>query len=172
MTTDNVSDEKLESVSEKMKEQAKYYRQNVFVFLLYTSDILNKYLEIHMKKSGFNQIRYNILGNLITHGGRMKPTDISKRVFRSKTTLTRVIDGMEKDGLVKREPIGEDRRTREVTITSEGVRLIEDTMPVRRKVTDMAMSCLNKEQTGQLDTILTQFRRHLRSLITGSSGKS
>ena len=166
--TNAAFDEKVESLSEQMRAQAKYYRQSVFVSLLYTADILNKYLENHMSKLGFNPIRYNILGNLVTHGGRMKPTDISKRVMRSKTTLTRVIDGLEKDGLVRREPIGEDRRIREVTITAKGIKLIEDTMPVRREVTDKAMSCLTREQTNQLDALIRIFRKHLLSLTTSA----
>lgn len=169
--TNTVSNEKMESLSEEIKAQAKYFRQNVFLSFVYTADILNKYLEIQMRKYGAKPIRFNILTNLVTHGGKMKPTDLSKRVFRSKTTLTRVIDGLEKDGLVRREPIGEDRRIREVAITLEGVKLVEETMTGREEITNMAMSCLNKEQTNQLGAILKLFRKHLLTQIINSSNK-
>ena len=159
--SNSISNQMMESLSNKITEQAKFFTHNAFLSFVYTSDVLNRYLELQMKKHGANPIRYSILNVLITHKGRMKPTDLSKRLFRSKTTVTRVIDGLEKEGLVIREPIGKDRRTRQVAVTPKGLELIEKTMPARNNITNIAMSCFNKKQINALDAMLKVFRKHL-----------
>jgi len=158
--TDSYS-QRVDSLANDIRAQSKDLKGNAFLSFVYTADIVDRYLGIEMRKRGGNPARFNILHTLITHNGSMTPTDLSIKVFRSKHSITRVVDTLEKDGLVKREPLGEDRRIRKVRITKKGLDLVTSTMPYRRQIAQTALSCLDKEQTLQLSIILRQLRKHL-----------
>lgn len=95
----------------------------------------------------------------------MTPTNLSKAVFRSKYTITRIVDKLERDGFVMREPEDTDRRVKKVTITRKGIDFIKKTVAARQTLSHEATSCLNQEQIAALRSILTQLRRHLRESI-------
>ncbi|MBM3182895.1 MAG: MarR family transcriptional regulator [Chloroflexi bacterium] len=90
---------------------------------------------------------------------------MSKRVFRSKHAITRAVDTLEKDGWVKREGIGEDRRNRRVTVTTKGLNLVRRMVPFREETGSRIMSVLDGTETAQLGTALKRLRRHLVSLM-------
>ena len=60
------------------------------------------------------------------------PTNVSslaERLVLDRTTLTRNLKPLERRGLIK-IAIGEDRRTREVSLTAEGERVMTQVMPL------------------------------------------
>jgi DNA-binding MarR family transcriptional regulator len=101
----------------------------------------------------------------------MTPTELSKGVFRSKHAITRAVDSLEKEGLVAREGIGTDRRTRRVAITKEGLDVIKQAMPYRQEVSSTAMSCLSEQQAQEFNAALRQLRKHILKLIDHSTGQ-
>ena len=96
----------------------------------------------------------------------MTSTDIDRRVFRSKHAVTRAIDVLEKDGLVRRGAIHGDRRLRKVNITRRGLKLIAFNMDDRREIGRRAMSCLTQRQSEELRVILKRLRKHLLDMIS------
>ena len=91
----------------------------------------------------------------------MTPTNISKRVYRSKHAITRSIDILEKDNLVKREPSGDDRRSINVTVTKKGINLVKKTLPDLQRASSVATSCLSKEQVEELGNLSRKLRKWL-----------
>ena len=91
----------VESLADDIRAQAKELRTDNLLSFVYTADILNRYLEIKLRKYGANRTQLNILHALITQGGSLRPTELSKRVFRSKHAITRAIDALEEEGLVR-----------------------------------------------------------------------
>jgi DNA-binding MarR family transcriptional regulator len=53
-------------------------------------------------------------------GGRLRMVDLARAVLLSKSGLTRLVDRMEREGLVSREVARDDRRSFEVSMTPEG----------------------------------------------------
>jgi DNA-binding MarR family transcriptional regulator len=161
--------ESIESIAADIRNQARHLRVDTFLSFIYTADVINRYLDFELTKQPASRTGFNILHNLILHGGSMKPTEISNRVFRSKHTVTRVIDTLEKQGLVKRGPIGEDRRTRKVNITKKGLELIKRTSAEgRQRVSHAVFLPLDQKQIKELRIILRQVRKHVLTLITHS----
>lgn len=154
----------VEALAEEIKAQASDLRFNSLVSFTYTADIMNRYLDIELRKYGTGRTYFNILHTLITHGGMMTPTELSRRVIRSKHAITRAVDSLEKEGLVARQGIGSDRRMREVAITKEGLDFIKQAMPDRQDVSFRVMSCLNKQEAQEFNTTLTRLRKHILSL--------
>ena len=151
----------LESIAGKIADLNNELRVNTFFWLLFVCDAVERYLTTQMQESTTSRTGFNILNIMVSHGGTMRPSDISLLVFRSKHTITRAIDALEKAGLVEREPLGEDRRVRKVTITRKGLDLISRTLPSMRQVSDIATSCLDKQHVVQLNGILKRIGKDL-----------
>ena len=156
----------IDAVAEDLKQTARDLRVDTLLAFIRTAEIVNRYLDIELSKYGASRARSSILNVLITGGGSMRPTDLSRKLFRSKHTITRVIDSLEKEGLVRREPIGEDRRTRKVTITEKGLEFVKGTVFHRQDISYRAFSWLDKEQTQELNSMLTQLRKHLLQYVS------
>lgn len=158
----------VESLGDDIKTQSSDLRFNNLVSFARTADIMSRYLDIELRKYGTTkQTGFNILHTLVTHGGVMTPTELGKRVFRSKHAITRAVDGLEKEGLVAREGIGTDRRTRKVAITPKGLNLIKQAMPHRQNTSFKAMSCLNEQEAQEFNTTLRRLRKHILNLMEG-----
>lgn len=155
----------MEALSNQIRSLAEDMRLDTFLSLIYTADVANRYLSVKFKKYTSHRTRYGILIALITHDGTMTPTALGKSVFRTSDTITRIVDRLERDGLVKREPQDADRRVRKVTITRKGIDFIKSTMATRQTLSHKATSCLNQEQVEELRSLLSQLRRHLRKSI-------
>lgn len=142
----------------------------IAIQLLYTGLLLNRYLDIRARKYGHNRSRLDIMHTLIIHDGVLKPTDLSKMTFRSRQTITQIVDSLERDGLVKRKLVSKDRRTKEVVITAKGLGSIRENLPDTLEVMNQAVPTLSQKQMQEFITILRQVRRHLANqLLRGKS---
>ncbi|MGV6876195.1 MarR family winged helix-turn-helix transcriptional regulator [Pseudochelatococcus sp. B33] len=64
---------------------------------------------------------YDVLLELVrTEGGRLRPYEIEQRTLLAQHNLSRLLDRMNKAGLVQREVFSEDGRGRWVIITEDG----------------------------------------------------
>lgn len=151
----------IESLAKEIKEISDVVKIDSLILLMYAAEAVNKYLESQMKKHGQDQTRLNVLYLLISNDGTMTPTNISKRVYRSKHAITRAIDILEKDNLVKRVPSGSDRRSINVAITEKGINLVKQTLPDLQRASSVATSCLTKEQAEELGTLSRKLRKWL-----------
>lgn len=68
--------------------------------------------------------QYRVLQTLDTRQG-VRLTTVSERLLRAKSTITRIIDQLEQDGLVERTSDADDRRAQRVILTGEGKKLLE-----------------------------------------------
>jgi DNA-binding MarR family transcriptional regulator len=164
-------DNHLESLAGDIRALGDNLRFNIAVQLLFSGLLLNRYINIRARRYGLNRSRLDIMHTLITHGGILKPTDLSKMLFRSKQTITQIIDGLEGDGLVKRELAGKDRRTRKVIITRKGVDLIRANLPRTIEISNSAIPGLAEEEMQTLQASLRRVRKHLLSQIKSSASK-
>jgi DNA-binding MarR family transcriptional regulator len=141
-------------------------RASALVSIISAAEVVLEFERIELKQSESSRTRFRILNALITHKGSLTLTDISKRVFRSKYSTTRVIDKLVREGLVTRETIDGDRRAKNIIITKRGIEFIEETMPNRQDMTDKVMSCLTRSQMISLMGLLKKLKKHLLGIIT------
>lgn len=161
----------LESLADEIRAQALDLRGELILSILYTTILFNRYLEIETAKRESTPTRFGILHNLVTHGGVMTPTNIGKRVFKSKHAVSRAVDVLEKDGLVKRQPVSGDRRFRRIAITPKGLDFVKANLAEMRVINHKTLSCLDIRQAEELRIILRQLRKHLLELIDSSSSQ-
>jgi len=161
-----VSSYDLQSMADEIREQAAHLRVLTLLSFIYTADVVNRYLDIEVASYPVSRTGFSILHNLVLHGGTMTPTNLSKRVFRSKHAVTRVVDNLEKLGFVKRGAIGSDRRVREVSITKEGLAFIKEAQAAgQQRLGHVLLRPLGQKQVEELGTMLKQIREHVLNLI-------
>ncbi len=151
----------IKSIASDIKSLSDDLRFNVSVQLLFSGLLLNKYIDVKASRYGQNRSRLDILHTLITHGGILRPSDLSKMLLRSRQTITGTIDGLERDGLVQRELNGSDRRTKRVFITKKGLDSVRKSLPSTMEITNTALPELSQEQMQELTTVLRKIRKHL-----------
>jgi DNA-binding MarR family transcriptional regulator len=62
-------------------------------------------------------------------GGRLRMNDLAERVLLSRSGLTRLIDRLQRDGLVQREACASDARGLFAVLTSAGRARLDDATP-------------------------------------------
>ena len=81
--------------------------------------ILDRELQI---ATGLPLAWYDVLLELASAGGRLRMSELGERVVLSRTRVSRIVDELERAGLVTREPNPEDGRSSFAAITAEGSR--------------------------------------------------
>ena len=167
-----VLDQELQSIADEIREQAAQLRILTFLSFIYTADVVNRYLDMEVARYPVGRTGFSVLHNLVLHGGTMTPTNLSKRVFRSKHAVTRVVDKLEALGFVKRDAIGQDRRVRKVSITKKGLAFVKESRAVgQERLGHVLMRPLDKKQIELLGTMMKQIREHTLDLIDGTRSK-
>jgi DNA-binding MarR family transcriptional regulator len=70
-------------------------------------------------------------------------TELAKTLVMDRTTLTRNLNPLEKKGFVEVAP-GEDKRTRVLSLTRSGKKILNETMPPWKKVQKEVVKTLGK----------------------------
>jgi DNA-binding MarR family transcriptional regulator len=138
-----------------------------FSRLIAFSDVINRYLRLRTKDDTNSWLRVNAVLFIITRGGKLTPTQLAKLLLRSRNSVSKLIDGMEKDGLVRRYHTREDRRTVYVEVTSAGLSFIMARLNVIKSLEEEIRSCLDD---GELQTIVDLTRKLRLKLIEKLTG--
>ncbi|MGD1118016.1 MAG: MarR family transcriptional regulator [Dehalococcoidales bacterium] len=138
--------------------------------ILLSFEVLSRYLEVELRPYEASLIRFNIMSALFKNGGEMTPSEIAESVFREKNSITAVINTMERQGVVRREPSTDDRRSVKVMITDKGWKEANRLSPIAQELSREALSCLDKGKVEDLVETLRTFRENLLPRIARSVG--
>jgi DNA-binding MarR family transcriptional regulator len=81
---------------------------------------------------------------------------LAENTFKEKSTVSRILDGLEQKGLVKRVADTKDRRQKKIRITQKGRNLLEKLRPLAHDVQNRALNGLDMEQLAVCREILLQ----------------
>jgi len=101
----------------------------------------------------------------------MTPSEIAENVFREKNSITAVINTLEGQGVVRREPSTDDRRSVKIVITDKGWKEANRLNPIAQELSREALSCMEKEQIEDLVDTMRKIRESLLPKIAKTSGK-
>src|SRR3972149_9226708 len=79
--------------------------------ILTSYEVLARYLEVELQRHDASLIRFNIMSTLFKSGGEMTPSEIAESVFREKNSITAVLNTLERQGVIRRQPSSADRRS-------------------------------------------------------------
>lgn len=116
-------------------------------------------VEAELKRAGYPPLSwYDVLLELSrAEGGRLAPREIETAMLFTQYNLSRLLDRMEANGLVAREPVLSDARRRLVAITDEGRALRERMWPTYQAAVERHLgSKVSGDQAQRLATILAR----------------
>ena len=87
--------------------------------------------------------------------------DLSELLDREKTTITRMVDGLERLGLAVRIPGKEDRRKKMINLTGKGRKRITELQKIKPKVLKEAIQGISKEELKLAEDVLDRIFRNL-----------
>jgi MarR family transcriptional regulator, 2-MHQ and catechol-resistance regulon repressor len=88
---------------------------------------------------------------------RLRMTDLAGQTALSTSGVTRVVDRMDRDGLVRREACASDRRSSYAVITDAGLRRLEDVVPGHLELVQQWF--IEQLPPAQLEQMLESLRR-------------
>jgi len=101
--------------------------------------------------------------------GPRTPAALADAAGVTRATMTGLVDTLERDGYVKREPDPTDRRTITVLLTPKGERFLGDFLPGHFKVIAELMATLNESERKTLVRLLGKIQQQASSIRTDNA---
>ena len=101
--------------------------EEAFVAILRTADVLRRRMARIIEPHGITPQQYNVLRILRgAHPDPLPTLEIRERMIEEAPGITRLVDGLERRGLIERERAEDDRRRVDCWITGDGLALLEE----------------------------------------------
>ncbi len=110
---------------EEFKRVAEQIGELNFWLCVTFADTIMRYLEITMKKDDISPLHIIAMYHLIRAGGSLTPTQLSEAMFRSKHSVTKIMDNLEKEGFIIRDFSSQDRRVTIIRVTVAGLEYVK-----------------------------------------------
>ena len=136
--------------------------EELLVSLLRTTDVLQERFEQMIRPFNISMTQYNVLR--ILRGAEPEGRtcgEIGERMIAREPDVTRLLERMDKAGLIKRMRDREDRRVVVTRISSNGLKLLEEMEPKLREL-DGLMQPMGERKIKTMLRLLDEVREHVR----------
>lgn len=139
-----------------------------FLNLVRTTDRLMRVQESVLKSAGVSLSQYNVLRILRGAGPEGLPCgEIADRMVQRDPDITRLVDRLEKRGVVVRERETRDRRVVRVKITDVGLRTLKELDRPVRDAVEGNLGHLGQRRLRDLVTLLESIREGMEAIGKG-----
>lgn len=125
--------------------------------LIRTSHDLHNQSASLLTENGLSQGKVRILASLLLRKEPLLPSELAKSAGVTRSTMTGLINGLEKDGLIRRGA-HEDRRMTAIHLTEQGEALLMNIMPAYSDLVSSILSHLTPEERLLLKGLLHKIR--------------
>lgn len=120
-----------------------------------TSNVWKKSMDSVFREHGLSSIEFDILATLRrSDEAEVTPTELYKSLMLSSGAVSTKIEQLVKRGYVLRVASAEDRRSCKVTLTQEGVRVVDETLNSHVANMNNMLNVLDKQEQDQLANLL------------------
>jgi len=127
----------------------------LFVVLTRTLESIKKRAEEDIKCLGLNPTEFAVL-ELIYHKGEQPIQKIGEKVLIASSSITYVVDKLEKKKLLERKPCPNDRRITYAAITVKGTELMNEIFPKHKIAIQEILSGLD---TNEKENMIQQLKK-------------
>jgi MarR family transcriptional regulator, organic hydroperoxide resistance regulator len=146
--------------STRSKRRFDSLQQEAYLNLWQTYDRLKSLEDDVFGQVGLSAQQYNTLRLLRSvHPNSMPTLMLGSRLISRAPDMTRLLDRLEERGLLGRERRPENRRVVEVSITTEGIKLLDDIHESVQACHQKQLGHMNKTSLNQLVELLKQARQ-------------
>ena len=117
-----------------------------FLLLMQTSKAIQERIRDEMSKNKLSITEFSVL-EVLFHQGKQTIQQIGSRILISSGSMTYVIDKLEQKGIIKRNDCREDRRVIHITLTAEGMEMMENIMPKYQDIVDSFFGDLTDDES-------------------------
>lgn len=135
---------------------------NSWIKLLRASESVFKKIKPSMVQHKLSTTQFAVL-EVLLHLGSLSQKVIGEKLLRSSGNIVKVIDNLERDGLVLRKPDLKDRRAYKIVLTKKGERIIKKIFPNHVKNIVETFSILNKEEQVELSRLCKKLGLELKN---------
>ena len=122
---------------------------NAFITLARASEAVAARLQRDLTGKRLTTSQFGVIEALL-HLGPLCQGELAGKLLRSGASMTSVVEGLEKRGLVVRQRTEEDKRFVRVALTGKGRRLIQEIFPAHAETVTRLFSLLTEEEQEQL----------------------
>jgi DNA-binding MarR family transcriptional regulator len=115
-------------------------------------------VETRLGAIGLSLAKLAALTALMEAGDALPLTQLAERLSCVKSNITQLVDRLEADGFVRRQPDPHDRRTRLATLTAAGRRACRDGAQIRKVAEKQLLGRLTPAESQQLAALLAKLR--------------
>lgn len=158
-----------------------------FLHLLRTGDEAFGVTESHLNSFHISQGRFGVLmllwrscqpraakllGADDCESGPRTPAELADAAGVTRATMTGLIDTLERDGLVVREPDPSDRRMLSVRLTPKGEHFLQEFLPGHFRIVASVMNTLSEKERRTLVSLLVKIQQHAATLRAEPAGNA
>jgi MarR family transcriptional regulator, transcriptional regulator for hemolysin len=111
-------------------------------------------LDERLRLIGQSSARMEALGAIMNSPALSAQVNIAKRLKIEGPTMTRMLDTLEADGLVERLPDPSDRRTKQLRLTTEGERALEEIFTIADELRGRLLDGMPADKIDELNAFL------------------
>lgn len=147
-----------------------------FLHLLRAGDEAFSVTERHLSAHNITQGRFMVLMILMNSargdcGARpLSPAELADRTGVTRATMTGLVDTLERDGLVKREPSPDDRRMMAVQLTPRGEAALHEILPGYFQQMSALMQPLSAAERRTLVSLLAKLTPQPPPAVSSATG--
>ncbi len=130
------------------------------VNLLFTSYCLNERIRNLLRERSLSPQQYNVLRILRGAGKPISTCVIRERLLDRMADTSRIVERLERKGLVVKEVCAQDKRLVDVSLTPRGRQLLDSLQELEETI-DSLLDGLPRKDLQELNRILDQIRNHL-----------
>jgi DNA-binding MarR family transcriptional regulator len=129
------------------------------ILLLHTANDVVGAFATHLASHDMSQGRFIVLMMLNREPEKhFMPSQLAELCCVTKATMTGLIDGLERDGLVTRHPSSDDRRATFVSLSPAGLALLDRILPPHFERVAALMQDLSADERKELSRLLAKVR--------------
>jgi DNA-binding MarR family transcriptional regulator len=132
-------------------------RQKSVVNMIFTYNWMMEHIKNFLERADITPQQFNILRILRGAGQPLSTLQIRQRMLDKMSDTSRIVDRLVKKTLVKKVTCESDRRLVDVTITEEGLKLLQ-TIDAQQEDMDNVTGKLSEDEVRTLNTLLDKLR--------------
>ncbi|MCC9604556.1 MarR family transcriptional regulator [Blastopirellula sp. JC732] len=126
-----------------------------------TAHLIQREMNAALAPRGITFRQAQVLGSLALEGN-LSQVELADRMGVEPPSLVAILDRMERDGLIQRQPCPKDRRIRRIAPRTEVMPMWEQVVDTSRAMRARITRGMTPEQVTLLDQLLTIVRQNLK----------
>ena len=109
---------------------------------------------------GVTRVQWIAMYYLLKHG-ELSQKELGEKMDIKESTVARLLDRMEEEGLIIRTQVKEDRRVKYIKLTPKGTERIEELLPEGQKMSELFSMGITEEEIQVFKRVLQKFMENI-----------